>query len=487
MSIPTYGQPDDFEYKGIWWLPDKPQNKIPGVLTRRRHKTSLELFGGEGYTLPFERVFPGTVPLLHGHIETDDACTLYEVAETQRPTMSGGFRRSIVQSAWSFIGVHFPSPDAIRFSSLDLSFIGLEHWMFDKPIIENEQLRENDRFVGFRSTFRFETPEFIPIPALGCISFSFATSHSQRLTEVGYTSVPYVTLSFNEPKDLQTCYQLMRDCRSLLTLLAGGALPLTHFRGSADTVGYGARVQIFYQDMIIQPSEPIHRVDIPLPLSAVKERMADIVPLWFQKCVSLRTVLNLFVGTYYNQTMFVESQFLSLTQALELYSRLIEAGKYVPEPEYDGIRKAIEVAIREVTRCGLRDALCKRLKYGNEYSLRKRIRGILQGLESDTLAMICGNAKSYTKRIVDTRNYLTHYGSDPDSEPWYDPSEQFFAVQSLQVLLMILVLRDVGVPEQTIREGLSHSNTLSQIVALYLKHLSPTASGSSGPPSSKVS
>jgi hypothetical protein len=30
-----YNLLEDFEYKGFWWLPEKPDKKVPGTLTYR--------------------------------------------------------------------------------------------------------------------------------------------------------------------------------------------------------------------------------------------------------------------------------------------------------------------------------------------------------------------------------------------------------------------------------------------------------------------
>jgi hypothetical protein len=55
MTKPSYTLLDDFELKGIWWLPEKPDLQISGILSFESEKRiSLELLGS------FQRV--GQVP-----------------------------------------------------------------------------------------------------------------------------------------------------------------------------------------------------------------------------------------------------------------------------------------------------------------------------------------------------------------------------------------------------------------------------------------
>jgi hypothetical protein len=88
------------------------------------------------------------------------------------------------------------------------------------------------------------------------------------------------------------------------------------------------------------------------------------------------------------------------------------------------------------------------LKYGNEYSLRKRIKGLFGLLDTETLKLIIGTDEkpnSFIERIVDTRKVLTHPDKRDPSRIQVDELSQIN--HQLKCIAMILLLTTLGVPE----------------------------------------
>jgi hypothetical protein len=82
-----------------------------------------------------------------------------------------------------------------------------------------------------------------------------------------------------------------------------------------------------------------------------------------------------------------------------------------------------------------------RLKYGNEFSLRKRVRGLVEshGVSLGELHLPVGE-------MVDARNYLTHPGgSSGQSEP--DSVELHIMADYAQALTEACLLAEIGLPE----------------------------------------
>ena len=61
---------------------------------------------------------------------------------------------------------------------------------------------------------------------------------------------------------------------------------------------------------------------------------------------------------------------------------------------------------------------------------------MLAALEPDTLKLFCENAAKFCGRIVDTRNYLTHYTTEL-KEGAIPTSGLFYANRRMQLLLII--------------------------------------------------
>lgn len=115
-------------------------------------------------------------------------------------------------------------------------------------------------------------------------------------------------------------------------------------------------------------------------------------------------------------------------------------------------------AIPAGTPAPLRDALKSRIKYGNEFSLRKRLNEIFAGIGPQNTALIAPNSATFISDVVDTRNYLTHY-SDDLKEQTLEGADLFNANLRLKILLTILLLRELGIDEGLITELVSSHGT----------------------------
>ncbi|MBC8100918.1 MAG: hypothetical protein H7Y11_15870, partial [Armatimonadetes bacterium] len=93
------------------------------------------------------------------------------------------------------------------------------------------------------------------------------------------------------------------------------------------------------------------------------------------------------------------------------------------------------------------------IKYGNEYSLRKRLKLILRdilGPYKTTVDRLFGNHEVFISKLVDTRNYLTHYTKQPNTV--VDLQKQLNFVQSLKLLMQLCFLAEMGFPQEKVEE-----------------------------------
>lgn len=94
---------------------------------------------------------------------------------------------------------------------------------------------------------------------------------------------------------------------------------------------------------------------------------------WFTKAERLRAVYTLFFGSMYFSEMYPRFHFLNLIQAVETFHRNMRKGQYLTEEDFKPIRTALTSAIPEGIADDLREALKSKIRYGYEYSLRKRL------------------------------------------------------------------------------------------------------------------
>ena len=168
--------------------------------------------------------------------------------------------------------------------------------------------------------------------------------------------------------------------------------------------------------------------------------------------------------------MFSEARYLFLMQAIDAFSRVMTNATYVEDGEYQLIRAALSAAIPSETPADLRASLRSRIKYGNEFSLRKRLALLLRGLEPATRELICPNLDEYVERVVHTRNFLTHYSEDAEARPW--PSELYYYVgSSVAMLLTILLYKCLDFTEVEIRSMIEKHFDTDGVIQMYQQRL----------------
>ena len=135
-----------------------------------------------------------------------------------------------------------------------------------------------------------------------------------------------------------------------------------------------------------------------------------IINNWIEAYEQITPTFNLYFLAKMGMQTYLEERFMALVQGLEAYHRRTSDEKRMDEAEFEGlVENLIEKCPEEH-----REWLSRELKYGNEVSLRKRLRDLIKPFKD-----VIGNRTkrdNLIDRIVNTRNYLTHYDQSLESE-----------------------------------------------------------------------
>jgi hypothetical protein len=163
---------DTFRHKGIWWLPETPENTVQGVLNHEEDETTLDLFGGlRNIDMRTAGVLgtPTPTPIIFGELESGEPCTLYKnFSRSEKLPMFGGKSTSSTWvSNFLFIGAHVQDPATFAFQDWRVAYTGLEEWMADRPFKPPEYKFEEKKVVevqgGYINPEKFE----VSLPKLG--------------------------------------------------------------------------------------------------------------------------------------------------------------------------------------------------------------------------------------------------------------------------------------------------------------------------------
>jgi hypothetical protein len=214
---------------------------------------------------------------------------------------------------------------------------------------------------------------------------------------------------------------------------------------------YNPPVKIYYRlSDIPKAPETLLPFNMLFIFKDFSNRFESFLRNWFEKIELLEPVYNLYFGTLYNPRMYLEHRFLSLIQAIESFHQRTYGGDYLSDEDYKKVvYDALVTAIPEEVRSDLKDRLKEYLKYGNEFSLRKRLKEIFDKYQ-EVLNKFIENRDAFIEKVVDTRNYQTHHDEDlrkcaASGEELYDLS------QKLKTLLEICLLTELGFSSEEIK------------------------------------
>ena len=196
----------------------------------------------------------------------------------------------------------------------------------------------------------------------------------------------------------------------------------------------------------------------------ISGRFDSFLRNWFEKVDLLEPIYDLYFGTLYNPRMYSEQKFLSLVQAIESFHQRIHGGEYMSVEEYEPVYDALVNAIPDWVSSDLKYRLKEYLKYGREFSLRKRMKDIIYIYQANTDRFI-GNKNAFIEKVVDTRNYQTHHDEDL-KERAAGGEELDRLTQKLKVLLEVCLLTELGFSSEEIK-GLFSRNSRYQYESIY--------------------
>lgn len=452
---------DKFEYKGIWWLPDKPEKRISGTLRFTPNEGAiLELIGSFKGIKDINKMLEPEIIL--GISSNGKKITLHKCSETKSNISFPGLLTSSFYANEVFVGAHFQRSEDIKFRELSIRYSYLDEW----GNISGFNIQHHDKK---EVVIKYKQPE--PIQAsIGedCKIFidiqATYSIHSIGQKEAGVKQETYIRIKHSVEKSLDEYWNIMRHIQNFLSLgVTEPVYPLAIIgitEANKQTINdklYNPPVEIYYHSPeISRAPRTLYAHDMLFTFKDISDRFEIFLKNWFEKANTLGPVYDLYFGTLYNPRMYLQHQFLSLIQAIEAYHRRKFEGKYLSDDDYEPIYKKFEEFINKLPiESSFKEALKSKLKYGNEYSLRKRLKDLLEkykGVVDDFIE----NKDAFINRVVDTRNYLTHYDENL-REKAVDGEQLYCVTQQLKIVIVICLLSELGFNFEEIKNLLARN------------------------------
>lgn len=185
----------------------------------------------------------------------------------------------------------------------------------------------------------------------------------------------------------------------------------------------------------------------------IEANAQSIFNAWIDAYDTLSPAFNLYFSTKSNTKKYLEEQFLGLIQGLETYHRRSSQETFMEQDKFD-------VLVAEIkSHCSTEhlEWLDGRLKYGNEISLKTRLRRIIEPFQEKLGDS--SDRKKLLQQIVDTRNYFTHYDVTLKDKA-AQGKELWRLCETLEALFQLHFLKLIGLSDEQINTIILKSYSL---------------------------
>jgi hypothetical protein len=268
----------------------------------------------------------------------------------------------------------------------------------------------------------------------------------------------WLKIAPDDPQVMEWFLEQASKLEKLLSFLSGEVFVSDSIQSQIDQSN---RVSTLFAGNEIQSPRRIWPKDFFLSRPSISAPFSAYCTKWFEVFTRIVAPATLAMSVMASEHLWIHIRFLSLFHVLEGFHRALYSGKYMEADAYNSVWKDIEGAIPGSVSGSHRSALVSRIKYGNEYSLRKRLGELEQSLTDEIRLHLLGPTKSIPVTWVNTRNYYTHW-DDELKEKILDDQEMYYANVRIAHFLNTLFAILVGVPASDIESAFHGTSNAAQ-------------------------
>ena len=456
------------EWAGLWWLPDDPDERIPGVLRYDAEDgLSLSLIGA------FEdRIMSNPAPgvtafhegtrtwdVIHGAAEQREVTLLGCVPICGKRTMFARVKspdKQTVTASTAIIGAHVKGEEDAAFSVVEVSVEDLGYWAASS-VFEGCLGTSDGKMDG---TGRISVK---PVDAQSVVvdGTEYCLVHTHTLpffdqrkggTVRRMTDKVSVRVTPAEPLPLSAALKaasLMQDLIALATHRAAGVIWLRlEVAGTESTLRNGQSLPRRRADVLYSPAalgkHDVKTVDHRCVFFTCDSLpFEEVVPRWCEVHGRLQAATNMILGLRYAPARFVENNLLTAVGAAEVLHRNLHIDeKPFPKAEFTTMREAMLAHVPDEHRDRFKGAI------RNDPTLRDRLHALAERPDQEAIALLVPDVDHWARRTTRARNDLAHEGRTSNHS-----FEELIAVVEVTTAVVILnVLHELGLSAERQRE-----------------------------------
>lgn len=453
------------EWAGLWWLPDDPDNQVPGILRYDGEGSlSLSLIGAfedritsnpaPGVTTVHEGT--RTWDVIHGVAEQREVTLLGCVPTRTMRAQGKSPDTQTVTATIAIVGAHVSGEEDAAFAAAEVSVEDLALWAASS-VLEGS-LGVSDGKIDGTGTILVKPVEAQTVTVDGT---EYRLVHNHTLPffdrrKGGTVGLMQDTASIRvcraEPFTLRAALDaasLIQDLIALATHRAAGVIWLQlEIAGTESILPNGQplprrRANVLYSPVALGKHDT--KVVAPDRVFFTCETFPfeEIVPCWCEAHRRLQAATNMILGLRYAPTLFIENNLLAAVGAAEVLHRGLHIDeKPFPVAEFTAMRDAMLGQVPKEHRGRFKEAI------RNDPTLRDRLRALAARPDQDAIAQLVPDVDHWAKRTTRARNDLAHKGRTPD----HSIDELNAIVEATTAVVILNILHELRLPAEQQRQ-----------------------------------
>jgi len=456
---------EEYVKTGYFWLPKNEDRKIPGTLT---------ISNGGDIELEVAGLFDESMQALNGnddlsriigHIEKDGLVTLDNCFYTKKNISFGGISKSKVCVTRVLSGAAYDKDETVTFNSLSFSVDCFDEWVGISGINVNNDWKNKTAAITYKppENISYQLDNGMQLE----ICFAYTLPGSPNTTEAKITQRAYFKLASEDVRPLGDFTEIAYKSTNLMCFAIDATVTLNSLIAKSTEIQrdigegrmYPVPIRIYYPSIPFSeeiPKKSWHQM--LFSYGAIKSNAQDVFNNWINAYEIIAPALSLYFSTKIGAQKYLDGKFLALAQGLETYHRRTSDDKRMDSNEFESLVSEIIEACPDQHLEWLKG----RLTHGNEINLGKRLKQIIEPFK-DKL----GNNRersSLLKKIVDTRNYLTHYNEDLKDRA-AQGTELWGLCQKMEVIFQLHFLKVIGFSDDEISSVIENCYPLKRKIS----------------------
>ena len=424
--------PESIETYGYFWLAEKPDNRLTGVLRiSARGEASLETFGAfvAARAIHAQQLMGEKLHIL-GVTDKEGPVTLVDCVVTH---LTGEV--NVLHVNHVFCGAHFDSGE-VCFLGMTFAVEGLDEWFSSHHLPFSHKMG-----AAGKTSFTYSPPEAITfqLPDDLSIGFNMEARTSLGLFQATITTQMSISVESSRMRAFSDFMQVLEKIKDFLCLVFDRPVSFTAITGSrrelnAPPTAHDEVVIYGRFDPYDLRKEDISTGNFLISFEEMADSIHEYLPRWLERYEEYEPTFNLYFAVTANRFMPLEGGFLFLVHGIESLHRRSSSETKMPVEEFNSRVDSIVQSTPEPWKSWVRE----KLGYANALSLRNRIKQMIAPF--DNLFGSDSERAAFVNRVVFTRNYLTHYDEGIKERAVTDAGELRRLRSKLEALVQLHLL-----------------------------------------------